>query len=735
MGSFDDASPYYRWTLIGQFVAEATSATVTVTNTLSSGVLYTNGIRCVLVPTSFIGSGDTLVVNMGDSALTTSAGTTASKTLTATLATDAEWFPFDPSLPRAITGYNSGGMRPYNSGHPLANRAKLGAWNLPTGAAVDSNGELTSSSTDGQQVSLAAIAGGQNGIVNGNGEDYWGVPSDKAGTWLVRFTVPHLDPVSATTTNGVDTITVSSASGLLIGMSIYGTGITNGTFVTGISGTTITMSQNATATGSPSLIFGGNPQVAFGVGYPYTVDSTGTFGPGGTSGYGGNYGGAVIEFPITVTLDQPTNPVYSPQINLNLNPNNYSAYGGSSTGNASIDIIQNLWIGSPYTTSGTPSSQVTDPVRLARVQNNFPGGFLRHMNDLNVVNNTLVNWEDQHPQTGLYGSYSVSDTVGIASVLPVTNDTTYSSWGPTAYALAGAAWSSYNQACVLITTKTPHGRTSGQALNLFGDGGGFFNFTDSSWADNAQAVVISVTNGGSGYTSPPTVTLTGGTYVSPSTATAVLYQGSVSKCVVSGGSTYTAPPTVSFSGGGGTGAAATASISALNLYSGGNAFPATVVLVLDSTTLLMNCNSTLSGQGQPTTLLAPISMNGTEYFVYHDGQYAIPAGDCILSDVECGINSWIAVPCLSSDEFCNKLGQYHAANTSAGHLIIPEFGNEIWNTAIVQWLLKAVASQVTYEWTSTGGASAPTCPSGRTSTRRLTGPCGKARSTPRSPPA
>ena len=65
-GDFDSSYPFYRWTLIGQMTAAATTATVTVTDGTSSGVLYTNGIRCELVPEPFMQAGDTVTFQPGD---------------------------------------------------------------------------------------------------------------------------------------------------------------------------------------------------------------------------------------------------------------------------------------------------------------------------------------------------------------------------------------------------------------------------------------------------------------------------------------------------------------------------------------------------------------------------------------------------------------------------------------------------------------------------------------------
>ena len=78
---------------------------------------------------------------------------------------------------------------------------------------------------------------------------------------------------------------------------------------------------------------------------------------------------------------------------------------------------------------------------------------------------------------------------------------------------------------------------------------------------------IKVTNGGSGYTSPPIVSIdapTGPGVAIPAQATATVENGAVTVVTVrSGGSQYTGVPSVTFSGGGGSSAAATAEIDAI----------------------------------------------------------------------------------------------------------------------------------------------------------------------------
>src|SRR5690606_931576 len=86
-----------------------------------------------------------------------------------------------------------------------------------------------------------------------------------------------------------------------------------------------------------------------------------------------------------------------------------------------------------------------------------------------------------------------------------------------------------------------------------------------SWSTGAKE--ITVTNGGSGYNSEPTVTFSGGG--EGASATATIMDGSVTEIILDRDSagikfyqegSYTSAPTVTISGGGGSGASATATI-------------------------------------------------------------------------------------------------------------------------------------------------------------------------------
>ncbi|WP_455567010.1 phage tail tube protein [Pseudomonas piscis] len=91
------------------------------------------------------------------------------------------------------------------------------------------------------------------------------------------------------------------------------------------------------------------------------------------------------------------------------------------------------------------------------------------------------------------------------------------------------------------------------------------------WSDGSAAPTVTaaggldrvaVTNGGSGYTSAPTVAITGGGG-SGATAVAVLDGDKVASVTITNpGSGYASAPTIAFTGGAGTGAAATSALSA-----------------------------------------------------------------------------------------------------------------------------------------------------------------------------
>lgn len=89
---------------------------------------------------------------------------------------------------------------------------------------------------------------------------------------------------------------------------------------------------------------------------------------------------------------------------------------------------------------------------------------------------------------------------------------------------------------------------------------GFDNVVENTFTLGDGVTRVDVTAGGSGYTSEPTVSFSGGGG-SGATAVATVSGGAVTAVTVTAaGSGYTSAPTVSFSGGGGTGATADAKV-------------------------------------------------------------------------------------------------------------------------------------------------------------------------------
>jgi hypothetical protein len=91
------------------------------------------------------------------------------------------------------------------------------------------------------------------------------------------------------------------------------------------------------------------------------------------------------------------------------------------------------------------------------------------------------------------------------------------------------------------------------------------NITDKQLFMSAATGIDAVTVGtaGTGYTTVPTVTITGGNPIVPARLTAAIDAGGVSGVTVDHpGFGYQSAPTIGFTGGGGTGAAATAALIA-----------------------------------------------------------------------------------------------------------------------------------------------------------------------------
>jgi hypothetical protein len=225
VGSFDRCDALYRWTDIATVTPVGSTLTITLTNAAGTGTLYADGIRIELIPVPFMQSGDTVVLSLPDSAISTTAGAigpmVGGQAITLILATtqtnppaSTDWFVFDPSLPRNMgLGYNFGTQNvPANVPNQVF--AARNKWMFEFGGggvSIDGNYEMSGiSATPGATASLNPIASSQDTIDQGNGDDMWGWPlAPITGAWSFLFDTPGHPTVTMV---GLDNSTsVSSA--------------------------------------------------------------------------------------------------------------------------------------------------------------------------------------------------------------------------------------------------------------------------------------------------------------------------------------------------------------------------------------------------------------------------------------------------------------------------------------------------------------------------------------------
>ena len=122
-------------------------------------------------------------------------------------------------------------------------------------------------------------------------------------------------------------------------------------------------------------------------------------------------------------------------------------------------------------------------------------------------------------------------------------------------------WSfpNYRRLRTLTVGAPGSGYTSAPTVQISGGGGS--GAAATATVENGSVKSITLVSGGRNYTSAPTVTLTGGGG-SGANATATIGRGVTDIQVTNQGQGYTSPPTVIISGGGGSGAEATARVQA-----------------------------------------------------------------------------------------------------------------------------------------------------------------------------
>lgn len=124
-----------------------------------------------------------------------------------------------------------------------------------------------------------------------------------------------------------------------------------------------------------------------------------------------------------------------------------------------------------------------------------------------------------------------------------------------------------------LRTKSPHEQTK----------------TTEKLSPDSAVPVLELVDGGSGYSSAPAVSFTGGTVVTPATANAILGFGLQSITLNNGGSGYSSPPAIGFINGGGGGAFAVAvlgfGLGSVNVLDGGGSYTSapTVAVTGDGT--------------------------------------------------------------------------------------------------------------------------------------------------------
>lgn len=198
---------------------------------------------------------------------------------------------------------------------------------------------------------------------------------------------------------------------------------------------------------------------------------------------------------------------------------------------------------------------------------------------------------------------------------------------------------------------------------------------------------IEITNGGSGYTSAPTVSFSGG---GGSGAAATAYVGTggaiTAILVTNHGSGYTSAPTVSFSGGGGSGATATATVGV------NNRIGRRLTLVFSGTPKLTHASGTnvyLNGSkdfvpasGSADTL-SLIGMYGTNW---HEVGRASATSECYT-------NTATAASIAAVGNSINTLGKY------AGRVVYDTTNNRLMvasgTTAAAAWYVADGSASVT----------------------------------------
>jgi len=139
---------------------------------------------------------------------------------------------------------------------PLA--CTITGWSMTAEGGATTTGNLTAGSkllalTSATGISSSQVVSGA-GITAGTTATSQPGPASlalsQAATATGFATLSYSAITTGNTTNASQTVTVASAALLAVGQSVSGTGITGGTVITALAGTTVTLSIAATATGT-----------------------------------------------------------------------------------------------------------------------------------------------------------------------------------------------------------------------------------------------------------------------------------------------------------------------------------------------------------------------------------------------------------------------------------------------------------------------------------------------------
>lgn len=353
--------------------------------------------------------------------------------------------------------------------------------------------------------------------------------------------------------NSVASITLNNAgSGYTSAPSVSitgggGSGATaTATFVPGNIVTSVTITNAGSGyTSAPTVVFtggGGNYAAATAVvGSGGGVITSATYNSGSGSG-------CWVTPPavLKATVDNPGSGSGA-EIDVNLVRNTTSCLAGITLAPASScsgNAFKNLSTGTTVTVTGGSGSGATFNISTNGSGKITFGGMVAGGTGYTVAS----------PPTGISLG---GNTCALTMSSPVMGYMVNTA-NPLTLVTGGSNYSSSSPPTISIPNSSAPTGTVGTGTTTVSGGGGALG----------TIVAINITDGGTGYTSAPTVSFTGGGGTGAA-ATAIVPASSITGInLTNAGSGYTSTPTVTLTGGGGTGATATATLSSGGTYYG-----------------------------------------------------------------------------------------------------------------------------------------------------------------------